>query len=678
MGSVILAFNCGTSHILLIYTQIICISVMLVNSVILVLCIAAASAQHYYRTSSPFTYVCRAGKCVKVDRQDAREVLSLEKCKLTCGPFGQLWPKPTGKVTLGKTVVSFLPQNVEIKGMTAPTEDIKNLLNETTHIFMDTIKYINPLYKDQGEKAYNEETDYPEHVRRATVYLELSVVSNAMDLELHQDESYTIGLNNVNGNIVVNILANTFFGARHGLQTLSQLMAYDSMHNSLMVIDKAVVIDKPVFTFRAVTLDTSRNFYSIKSLKKMVDAMSFNKLNVLHWHITDTQSFPFYSKRVPEMVAYGAYSPYQVYYPEDVIELVKYARVRGVRIVPELDTPAHVGNGWQWAEKDGKGRMAVCVNQEPWQNYCAQPPCGQINPLHEGVYNVLGEIYKDFLDVFQTDLFHMGGDNVNFNCWNTTQEIIDWMVTQRRKRTTSDFLDLWNSFQVKALDKLLEANNKRVQENTHNHNQNQNKNNNQGKMKVIMWTSELTSEGNLAKYLDPEKYIIQIWSQTNDSVIAHIVEQGFQVIFTPYDTNYLDCGYGAWVGDGNNWCSPYKGWKTIYNMNPFNVLRKLNVTLDSVPATTRNPIRTTVSPRELVLGGAVAMWSEQVDEHSVESKVWPRAAALAERMWSNPTSEWRAAEGRFINNRDRMINLGIGADAEQPRWCHQNDGLCYL
>jgi len=92
--------------------------------------------------------------------------------------------------------------------------------------------------------------------------------------------------------------------------------------------------------------------------------MSFNKLNVLHWHITDTHSFPFYSKRVPEMVAYGAYSPYQVYYPEDVIELVKYARVRGVRIVPELDTPAHVGNGWQWAEKDGKGRMAVCVNQE--------------------------------------------------------------------------------------------------------------------------------------------------------------------------------------------------------------------------------------------------------------------------------------------------------------------------
>merc|ERR1712002_523808 len=284
-----------------------------------------------------------------------------------------------------------------------------------------------------------------------------------------------------------------------------------------------------------------------------------------------------------------------------------------------------------------------------------------------------------------------GGDEVNFNCWNTTQEIVDWMVTKRRRRTKRDFLDLWNSFQVKAFDKLTEANNnKRGQDNNHNQNNNQNQNQDQNqnqnqnqhqnprKMKAILWTSELTEEGNLAKYLDPEKYIIQIWSSVNDSVIAHLVDQGFQVIFTPYDTNYLDCGYGSWVGEGNNWCSPYKGWKTIYQMNPFNVLKKLNVTLDSAPATTRNPIRTTVSPRELVLGGAVAMWSEQVDEHSVEAKVWPRAAALAERMWSNPTSEWRAAEGRFINNRDRMVNLGIGADAEQPRWCHQNDGLCYL
>jgi len=620
------------------------------------LCFLSVSGQQYFRTSSPFTYVCRENKCIKMDRQDAKEILTLERCKLTCGPFGALWPKPSGKVTLGTNVVSFLPENVEIKGMTAPSADIKELLVEAADIFRENIKYINPMYRDKGDKAYNE--DYPDNVKTSKIYLEFSVVSNVRNLELHRDESYTLGLNNVRGNVVVNILANTFFGVRHGLQTLSQLMEYDSLLNCLIIVDKSIISDKPTFTYRAITLDTSRNFYSIKSIKRMIDAMSYNKLNTLHWHITDTHSFPFFSKRVPQMVVYGAYSPYQVYYPEDIVDIVKYARVRGVRIIPEIDAPAHVGNGWQWAEKEGKGRMAVCVNQEPWKKYCVEPPCGQLNPLHEGMYNVLGEIFKDILDVFSTDVFHMGGDEVNVNCWNTSQEIIDWMTTEGRERNATDFLDLWNSFQVKAYDKLVEANN--------------------GKdMKAILWTSELTAEGHLGKYLDPEKYIIQLWSDVNNSVIAHIVEEGFPVIFTPWDKWYLDCGFGAWVGEGNNWCSPYKGWKTIYDVNPYTVLTNLNVTLDPVVDNARVPVIAHASPRELVLGGAVAMWSEQVDEHSVEMKVWPRAAALAERLWSNPESSWEAAESRFINNRDRMVNLGIGADAEQPRWCHQNDGLCY-
>ena len=47
--------------------------------------------------------------------------------------------------------------------------------------------------------------------------------------------------------------------------------------------------------------------------------------------------------------------------------MINYAKIRGVRVLPEFDAPAHVGNGWQWGEAEGKGRLAVCVNQEPWQ-----------------------------------------------------------------------------------------------------------------------------------------------------------------------------------------------------------------------------------------------------------------------------------------------------------------------
>ena len=88
---------------------------------------------------------------------------------------------------------------------------------------------------------------------------------------------------------------------------------------------------------------------------------------MFHWHITDTHSFPLYSRRVPQLTLHGAYSPRKVYTPKDIREIVDYAKVRGVRVLPEFDAPAHVGNGWQFGEAAGLGRLAVCVNQEPWQ-----------------------------------------------------------------------------------------------------------------------------------------------------------------------------------------------------------------------------------------------------------------------------------------------------------------------
>ena len=51
----------------------------------------------------------------------------------------------------------------------------------------------------------------------------------------------------------------------------------------------------------------------------------------------------------------------------------------GVRIIPELDTPAHVGYGWQFPGSEG---YTVCVGQEPWFGFCQQPPCGQVKPFY--------------------------------------------------------------------------------------------------------------------------------------------------------------------------------------------------------------------------------------------------------------------------------------------------------
>ncbi|MCE2155641.1 family 20 glycosylhydrolase, partial [Streptococcus thermophilus] len=123
-----------------------------------------------------------------------------------------------------------------------------------------------------------------------------------------------------------------------------------------------------------------------------------NKMNAFHWHITDSASFPFYSNRQPQMAYYGAYSPRKVYHPQDISEIVHYGRLRGIMVIPELDAPAHTNAGWTWGEKEGKGKLVLCTNNEkqadlPWFELSKEPPSGQLNPVNPEVYSVLGEVY---------------------------------------------------------------------------------------------------------------------------------------------------------------------------------------------------------------------------------------------------------------------------------------------
>ena len=78
------------------------------------------------------------------------------------------------------------------------------------------------------------------------------------------------------------------------------------------------------YPYRGLLLDTSRNFFSVNSILNLITAMSYNKMNTLHWHITDTQSFPIEIPSVPDLHKYGAYSPERIYTQEDVRKIVNY------------------------------------------------------------------------------------------------------------------------------------------------------------------------------------------------------------------------------------------------------------------------------------------------------------------------------------------------------------------
>lgn len=203
-------------------------------------------------------------------------------------------------------------------------------------------------------------------------------------LTLTTDESYALRISETSdGRINATVSAATFFGGKHGLETLGQLIIYDDVRDQLQLPKDVYITDKPVYPYRGVALDTSRNYISTSTIKRTIDALSASKLNTFHWHMTDTHSFPYVSKSNPQLSKLGAYSSRQIYTPEDVKDIIEFGRERGVRVLPEFDAPAHVGEGWQDTD------FVACFNKKPWQDYCVEPPCGQFDPTKHKLYDSL-------------------------------------------------------------------------------------------------------------------------------------------------------------------------------------------------------------------------------------------------------------------------------------------------
>ena len=91
------------------------------------------------------------------------------------------------------------------------------------------------------------------------------------------------------------------------------------------------VDDAPRFPHRGLMIDSARHFETPDAIRSIIDSLTYAKLNTLHWHMVDTQSFPFQSKTYPNLWD-GAYSEEERYTQDDIATIVEYARLRGVRV----------------------------------------------------------------------------------------------------------------------------------------------------------------------------------------------------------------------------------------------------------------------------------------------------------------------------------------------------------
>jgi hexosaminidase len=87
--------------------------------------------------------------------------------------------------------------------------------------------------------------------------------------------------------------------------------------------------------------------------------MSIAKLNILHLHLTDSESFPLELISYPEITKYGAFSADEIYTVADMQDLVAYASKKAVIIVPEVDSPGHTKS---WANSPTFANISSCPN----------------------------------------------------------------------------------------------------------------------------------------------------------------------------------------------------------------------------------------------------------------------------------------------------------------------------
>jgi len=676
----------------------------------------------YFRMPSPYRYACvDNSNCVRYDRNQepphnqmhqenvsptaarhftneehmhGEQYNTLAECQLTCGEYGALWPRPSNKVELSKRTVPFTPRNLQFTKLSASNMEVQQMLEEASHYFRRNLQFMHPDYPEQSKgpfKEYDEEfmNNYQEYqyqnekkmkpryerkspfnkqesslqAQKQYFDVEVTVTQPDTQLDLKTDESYDMTVQTRGDTTTAAILASTYYGARHALESLSQLIAYDEINNSLMVVNSAIISDEPAFPYRGLMLDTGRNFYPKEEIMSLMDTMATNKLNTFHWHISDSASFPMYSQRQPQMTYYGAYSPSKVYYPDDIREIVKYANLRGIRVIPELDAPAHTGAGWNFAEQKGMDKLVLCNDQDtPWFDECKEPPCGQLNPTNPEVYNVLSDLYKDIVDAFNPDFVHMGGDDTSFKCWAQSPEIINFLQRQQppKEVNSRELFELWNTFQNNAYTRLLEAT--------------------EGKVKSVK--PMIYSSSFVRNFIDPKQYIVQLTNNVNDSYIETYLNNGYQVVFSNADRWNFEGPAQSWVSHTasvrDSKMSPNPSWEHVYENSPLDMLTGMGN-----PTARPEHENLRANERQQVLGGEGMIWSYETDQASLQTTTWPRGAALAERLWADPITptnrEFRADQvrSRMAAHRERMVERGTRAETFQPEYCNHHQDSCY-
>jgi hexosaminidase len=412
-------------------------------------------------------------------------------------------------------------------------------------------------------------------------------------------------------------------GVFYGIQTLRQLVSTSAGQSSgrKWTAPCCVIEDSPRFPWRGQLLDVSRHFLPLEFVRANIDYLAELKLNVFHWHLTDDQGWRVEVDEYPELTTTGAWrvdrndepwwgraeakdgesATYGGFYSrEEIREIVEYARMRGVTIVPEVDMPGHCRSAvasYPELSCDGANRAVATGGIMEENTLC---------PGKEGTFEFAAAVLGSVMDQFPSEYIHIGGDECNKHAWRECSDCAERM----RVEGLANVEELQSYF-IRRLETMI---------------------NGRGR-KMLGWDEIL--EGGLAP-----NAVVMSWRGTSGGISS--AKAGHEVVMTPSNFCYLD------LKQGNPETEPELGYsqlllRTAYGYNPM-------------------PEGFTAEEAKLVLGVQGNLWGESIQraEHA-HYMLFPRLFAIAEVGWSaQEKRDWDGFMGRLQPALERLEERGIG------------------
>ncbi|CAE7832327.1 hexa1 [Symbiodinium sp. CCMP2592] len=397
---------------------------------------------------------------------------------------------------------------------------------------------------------------------------------------------------------VSKLSAASIHGFRRGLETLLQVVdalsgsegrswtwAPGFTTNGAIPVDLWIE-DVPKFPWRGLLLDTARHFAPTEATDRnelwyFRCSPAASKLNVLHWHVTDAMSFPLQLESLPQLAQLGSFGASKTYSHVDVRHIVALAANLSIRVVPELDMPAHTAS-WIFGEPETVSNCTHVLPHDPndAKNRFKARDKLALDISSKRTKKVVSSILKEMAGLFPDEFFHVGGDEVDFRCWTTMPHIAAWM----RKKGLGASQALQHFFEhvfqeVKRLGK-----------------------------RPIVWQDAFDQGLRL-----PKEAVVQPWKCWG-SVGKNLpgwpplepeAQIGHAAAFAATSQGFATLQSSCWYLDWNS------QWTDFYNH-----------TADEGPLSSR--------PSDRLLGGETALWSELIDFTNLNCRAWPRAAVVAD------------------------------------------------